>query len=178
MLILSPQTAASLAPLTRDASGVIFVQAQMGVGPAPIKIEATTDPATRLREIDRDSPVITYWVGWFPAESPRPLATAIGEQYNAARIRGDWFSPTNELIGYIQHVAQRPLFELLSQLKQHSHPEGTMNIEELADYLGCSVSTVRRMVEREEIPTLRISRKLRFFPADVVATLQRRGQLR
>lgn len=178
MLILSPQTAASLGPLTRGTSGVIFVQAQIGAGQAPIKIEGTSDPATRLREIDREYPVITYWVGWFPSETPRPLATAIGEQHRAAHLRGDWYTPTLELLAYIQHVAQRPLFELLSQLKQHSHPEGTMTLKELASYLGCSESTIRRMVEREEIPALRIGRQLRFFPADVVANLQRRGQLR
>lgn len=177
MLIISPQTAASLGALTRGRSGVIFVQAEM-TGPSPIKIEGTGDPGTRLREIDREMPVSTYWVGWFPTENPRQVATAIGEQHPTARVRNDWFLPTVDLIGYIQHVAQRPLFELLSQLKQHSHPEGTMDIEEIAKYLGVSVPTIRRMVDREEIPSLRIGRKLRFFAADVVATLKRRGQLR
>jgi excisionase family DNA binding protein len=173
LLVLTPQTTQSLGPLTRKLACVIFVQAKMPVGESPILIEGTRDPAARLREIDRDSPVETYWIGMIPSESPFEHATALGEQFATARTRHDWFAPTVEVLLFVQHVAQRPLLELLAQLRPHSQPEGAITVDELAEYLGISVPTVRRLVKDGKIPVMRAGNQLRFFVADVVASLQR-----
>lgn len=153
---------------------MIFVQAALAGG-SPIKIEATSDPATTLREIDRALPVESYLVGWIPHEAPRRLAGALIEQYKSAHLRGEWFKPTPELMGYIVHVAQPTLTQLLAQLPGHSHPEGAVSIEEMARLADVSVSTLRRRVKEGQIPVLRFGRVLRFLPADVIASIQRGG---
>lgn len=175
MLVLGPQTSQSLRTLTQDAPCVLFVQCHSSSGTGPIKIEGTKDPATRLRAIDNDNAFETYLVGLIFTPSPKQLESALHEQYRAAHLRKDWFAPTVEVIGYITHVAQPPLRELLAQLRPHSQPEGTTSIEEIAKYLGVSVPTVRRMVQRGQIPVMRVGRTLRFLPADVVASLRRGG---
>lgn len=147
----------------------------MGVGMSPIKIEASSDPAATLREIDRNCPVETFLVGWMPNEMPRRLVSALAEQYKSSHIRGDWYAPAVELMNYIQHVAQPPLAQLLATLPGHSHPEGMVSIEEMAQLANVSVSTIRRMVKAGEIPVLRFGRALRFLPADVIASIQRGG---
>ncbi len=176
MLVLTPQTTQSLRPLAKNLACVIFVQAKMPVGASPILIEATRDPAGRLREIDRDSAVETYWIGMVPSEQPFEHATALGEQFASARIRHDWFTPTVEVLTFVQHVAQRPLLDLLARLRVHSQPEGAVTIETVAEYLGVSIPTVRRMVKDAKIPVMRVGSQLRFFIADIVASLQRGSQ--
>lgn len=171
MIVFSAQTAQSLGPHARNRPSVIFVQAQISAA-GPIKIEGTADPAMRLREIDRELPVETLWIGMIPHDGHRNLAKAIGEQHEASRLRHDWFSPTPELIAYIQHVAQQPLIELLEQVRL-SRPDGLLSIDDVAAQLGVSVSTVRRLVKDKHIPVIRVGNQLRFVLTDVLASLQR-----
>lgn len=174
MLVLSPQTASSLGTTARSRGAVIFVQA-LTLGGALIRIDATHDPASTLNEIDRLSPIEISLVGWIPHDNPRVLANAIMEQHKDARARGDWFTATIDLSRYILHVAQPPLAELLANLPAHSHPDGTVSIEEMAQIAGVSVSTLRRQIEKGQIPVLRFGRRMRFLPADVIASVRRGG---
>ena len=55
-----------------------------------------------------------------------------------------------------------------------AQPESLMTVAELAKYLRMTPSTVYRMVEREQIPTLHLGvrrRSLRFRMADITAWL-------
>ncbi len=49
-----------------------------------------------------------------------------------------------------------------------------LSVEELAEYLGISVASVRRMVERRSIRFYRLARHLRFRRSDVEAYLATR----
>ena len=49
-----------------------------------------------------------------------------------------------------------------------------LSVEELAGYLGISVASVRRMVERRSIRFYRLARHLRFRRSDVEAYLATR----
>lgn len=173
MIFLGPHTAGSLAPLTRGLSGVIFVQARPACGPALVRIEGTRDPITRLRAISEDNAVETFLIGLVPTETPAEAEAQLRESFKPSIVRGRWFASSADLMGFIQFNAQPALNQLLGQLRPHSHPHGTTTIEEIAQHLNVSVSTVRRMVKDGQIPYLRAGRQLRFIPADVVASLQK-----
>lgn len=176
MIVLSPHTASTLSPLTVGHSWVMFVQVSPPIGGAgPIKIEGVrgTQIATRLREIAADNAYETYIVGLTPTETPDELAQVIHDQF-APALHHDWFEPTIDLLTFIQHTAQDALQALLAQTRPGGLPDGAVDIETIAEFLGVSVPTVRRLVKNGEIPHLRMGKALRFVPADVVASLERR----
>ena len=177
MIVLSPHTASTLSPLTADQSWVMFVQVSPPVGAAgPIKIEGVrgTQIAPRLREIAADNAYETYIIGLTSTETPGELAQVIHDQFNAALLHHDWFEPTIELLAFVQHTAQEALQNLLAQTRPGGVPEGAVDIETIAEFLGVSVPTVRRAVKAGEIPYLRMGKALRFVAADVLASLERR----
>ena len=57
--------------------------------------------------------------------------------------------------------------------------EGLLTANDVASYLRCSVSTVRRLVVRGEIPHFRVSKLVRFRRGDIDAWLlmHREGEL-
>ncbi len=57
--------------------------------------------------------------------------------------------------------------------------EGLLTANDVAGYLRCSVSTVRRLVVRAEIPHFRVSKLVRFRRSDIDAWLlkHREGEL-
>jgi excisionase family DNA binding protein len=162
-----------LAPLTRGLSGVIFVQARPACGPALVRIEGTRDPVARLRALAEDNAVETFLIGLINTDKPVETEARLRETFKPSVVRGRWFAANADLMGFIQFNAQTALNDLLGQLRPHSHPTGTTTIEEIAQHLNVSVSTVRRMVKDGQIPYLRAGRQLRFIPADVVASLQK-----
>lgn len=182
MIILSPHTADTLSPLAEDQSWVMFVQVMAPVGVNPIKIEGVTGTqiAARLRAIDADNAFETYLVGLLNLgdglsdhKDPTAVADAIGQQFSSARLRHDWFQPTIDLLTFIQAHGQEALQALLSQARSWNVPDGAVDINELAEFLGVSKSTVRRMTARREIPHFRVGKALRYVPAEVLAALQR-----
>lgn len=54
--------------------------------------------------------------------------------------------------------------------------EALMTVAEVSDYLACSVSLVRRLARRSEIPHYRLGRLMRFRRTDVDAWLQARHE--
>lgn len=55
--------------------------------------------------------------------------------------------------------------------------EALMTVAEVSEYLACSVSMVRRLAQRSEIPYYRLGRLLRFRRSDVDAWLQARHEV-
>jgi excisionase family DNA binding protein len=176
MLILSPHTASVLSPLTADQSWVMFVQtANPPTGFGPIKIEGVrgTQIATRLREISAENAFDTYIIGLTPTETPDELANVIHTQFASALLHHDWFEATLDLISFIQHTAQDALESLLAQARPGGVPDGAVDIETIAGFLGVSVPTIRRAVKAREIPFFKMGKAYRFVPADVLASLER-----
>lgn len=167
MLFLGSQTTTSLAPHVRKLSCVLFVQERAS---SMIKIEGTKSPAERLLAISDDNSAETFLIGLIHVDDPSRVESDLGVRF--ARARGRWFHATPELVGFIQNNAQLALHQLLEGLRPHSHPSGTITIEEIAEHLDVSVSTVRRMVKAGKVPYLRAGNQLRFLAADVVASLQ------
>ena len=179
MIFISPHTATTLTPLTADQSWVMFVQVSPPTGGmGPIKIEGVrgTQIAARLREIAADNAYETFIIGLSPTDQPDELANVIQEQHASAHLHHDWFEPTIELVTFIQSTSQQALVELLTQARPGGVPDGAVDIDQIAGFLGVSTKTVRRLVKAGEIPYLRMGKALRFVPADVVASLERRDR--
>lgn len=157
----------------------MFVQARApGNAMGPIKIEGVHGSriASRLRTLAEENAYETFIIGLHPTDAPDELAEAIYEQHAAARLHHDWFEPTIELITFIQLTAQQALTELLASVRPGGMPEGAVDIETIAQLIGVSVPTVRRLVKAGDIPYLRMGKALRFIAADVLASLERRDR--
>ena len=178
MLIVSPSTATALASHAAG-SWVMFVQTNPPTGGAgPIKIEGVqgTQIAGRLTALARDNAFETTLIGLLSTETPDELATAIADQYGGGELHDGWFTPSANLLAFVQHAAQVAIQDLLARTHPGALPVTPVDIDEMARLLSCSVPTVRRMVKAGEIPHLRWGRVLRFVPADVISTLHRRGR--
>ena len=171
MIYLSPVTTASLATVTKHLECVLFVQARPPIGEALIKIDPTKEPSTRLRALQEDNAHETFLVGLMPTANATEVASALAEQYKAQHVRGSWYHPSGALLAFVNNAAQKPLKSLLGKLRQHSLPDGTLTIDELAKYLRIPTRTLRRFVSLGAIPYLRVGKYLRFVPDDVRATL-------
>lgn len=174
MLIVSPSTAAALAPHA-EGSWVMFVQVVPPTGAGAIKLEAVKGNAiaARLKALAADNPFEVMLIGLTAAPNPPELVAQITTQFDATHLHDGWFDTTPALLGVVQAIGQHALQELLGR----THPGGLthtpVDIEEMAQVLGVSVPTVRRMVRAGSIPYLRWGRMLRFVPADVLASLRR-----
>ncbi len=178
VLVVSPSTASALAPHAAEKSWVMFVQVNPPFGgPGPIKIEAVkgTQIASRLRAISSDNAYETMLIGLIESTTP-DYGDAVAAQYAGALLHDGWYEATADLIAFIQHAAQEPINRLLAQAHPGGLSEAPVDIKDMAKILGVSEPTIRRMVKSNEIPYLRWGRMLRFVPADVVATLQRRSR--
>lgn len=170
MLFLGPNTFNSLAPQVRGTSCVLFVQARCD---GNVRIEGTKQPSDRLKALAENNSSETHLIGLLrDVVDPALVEADLHARFAASRVRGRWFQPSVELLTFIQTDGQAALHELLGGMRPHSHPEGTITVEELAAHLNVSVATVRRMVKAGTVPYLRTGRQLRFLAADVVASLQ------
>jgi len=169
MLFLGPSTVNSLTPRVRGTSCVLFVQAKCD---GTVLIEGTKNPPERLRALADNNSGETFLVGLVRVEDPAKVEGELHARFASALARGRWFHPAPELVSFIQAQGQSALHELLGDLRPHSHPEGTITVEEMATHLNVSVPTVRRMVKAGRVPYLRVGNQLRFLAADVVASLQ------
>ena len=157
----------------------MFVQVSSPYGPGPIKIEVVdgTKLASRLRALAADNAFEAMMIGLIATNAPTDDARVIEQSFEAAHLHDGWFEPVPGLLALIQQRGQEALQTLLAR----THPgalegDGAVDINEMARILGVSVKTVRRMIDANEIPYLRWGRVLRFVPADVIASLQRRGR--
>lgn len=177
MIILSPNTATTLAPLASHQAWVMLIQVSPPVGAGPVKIEAVdgTQIVGRLKTISSENAYETFVIGLVPTDDAAALEGALHAQFTAAHLHHDWFLPIPELLAYAQSDGQEALEELLAQTKPGGLPDHAVDVTTMAGLLGVSVPTVRRLVKAGEIPHLRMGKALRFIPADVIASLEQRG---
>lgn len=171
MIALTSQTAAAVALHAADGSWVMFMQA-LQIGVMPIRIEGIhgADLLARLSTLTDDNFAEIQLVGIIPSDAPERDALAIANEFAPYQIRGWWFEPKPPLLSYIEEQS------VLSQLLMQTHPGGLsdapVGIEDIADVIGVSVPTVRRMIKANEIPYLKFGRIYRFVPNDVLASLR------
>lgn len=155
----------------------MFVQVTApGAGAGPILIEGVhgTEIARRLSQLARDNAYEAMLIGLIETITPDEHEQQIHAQYESAHLHHHWFSPTSDLITFVQSVGQHAIQALLAQTFPGSLSQAPVDIDEMAKILGVSVPTIRRMIKAEEIPYLKFGRVYRFVPADVIASIQRR----
>ena len=118
---------------------IYFIQAGDG---GPIKIGFSADPEKRLVKVQSDNAAECQLLGILPGGEAEELA--LHAILAAARIRGEWFAATPEVLAEVpaRVVAPDPDFVSLPQfLAQRG------NLTALSRALGVSHSTVLRWVE-------------------------------
>lgn len=154
----------------------MFLQATPPIGAGPIKIEGIAGDviSKRINQLSADNAFELMLIGLIETQTPLELAGAIAETHAASHLHDGWFAPSADLIAYVQHAAQGAIETLLASAHPGWLSDQPVDVKTMADILGVSVKTVRRMVDANEIPSMRWGNNLRFVPADVIATLNRR----
>jgi hypothetical protein len=94
-----------LAPVpTARVRNVYFIQP---VGGGLIKIGIAADVAARLALLQTGCPIELRVIGVIPG-AKATTETALHHHFAAARVRGEWFEPTPELLAYIAEHAEVP----------------------------------------------------------------------
>ncbi len=139
----------------------------------PIKIEGTRGAkiGERLLSISVENPYPSYLIGLIEAPSPHQQAHAIALQFAASHMHDGWFEPTSTLLQFVQQYGQPALAELLAQTRPGAIDGQIVDLDEIARMLNVSPRTVRRLVEADGIPHLRVGKQLRFVVADVLAAV-------
>lgn len=161
----------SISPLLTGRSWVLFSRIQPPTGTL-IKIDATRSLATRVKELDEDSPYEIGVIGVVETADPLEAAKAIQKEHRADRVKGDWFQPTAKLLNFIEAMGQRDLRILVEHMGPA--PAGTITVEELARHLRVSVPTIYRYVQAGKLPHFRIAggRQIRFVLSEVLPFVQ------
>jgi excisionase family DNA binding protein len=176
VLIVGPNTSQALAPHAAERSWVMFVQISPPVGAVgPIKIEGVRGAriGERLTSISVENPYPAYLIGLIESAVPHEQAHAIAAQFAQHHLHDGWFTPVPALLQAIQQGAQRALSELLAITRPGAVDGQIVDTNAIAQILGVSVPTVRRLVDADAIPHLRVGKQLRFVVADVLAAMQR-----
>jgi excisionase family DNA binding protein len=173
VIIIGPNTSQAIAPHARERSWVMFVQIAPPQGLGPIKIEGIRGPkiGARLVEISENNPWPAYLVGLVEASIPHQQAQAIGEQFIEYHLHDGWFHPAPALQQFVSDVGQSALSELLAQTRPGAVDGQIVDIDGIAQILNVSVRTVRRLVENDSIPHMRVGKQFRFVVADVLAAV-------
>lgn len=182
MLIAHHSTVAAIAPHAADRAWIVFLQTALPAGvPSPIRIVGLKRGAEISRELNRISELNAYEVqiiGLIPSTDPDLHVRAIAEQYASDHLHDGWYRPSADLIAFIAHHAKKGVQDLLDQVHPGAISEHVVDLRALAQLLNCSEVTIRRMIDRGEIPFMRAGRNYRFQPAEVIAALQRQGIVR
>jgi len=175
VIIVGPNTSQALSPHAAERSWVMFVQIAPPTGAAgPVKIEGVRGAkiGDRLLTISAENPYPSYLIGLIESASPHQQAHAIASQFAEHHMHDGWFEPAPTLLRFVQSYGQRALGELLAQTRPGAVDGQIVDIEEIARILNVSVRTVRRLVEADGIPHMRVGKQLRFVVADVLAAMQ------
>ena len=154
----------------------MFLQATPPIGQGPILIEGIYGDliSKRINQLAADNAFELMLIGLVETTTPIEIANAIAEAHAASHLHDGWFAPSADLLAYVQHVGQTALEGLLASAHPGWLGDEPVDIKAMADILGVSVQTVRRMCKAGEIPFMRWGSNFRFVPADVIATLNRR----
>lgn len=174
VLVIGPNTSQAIAPHAAERSWVMFVQIAPPMGGGPIKIEGVRGAkiGERLVSISVENPYPSYLIGLLEAPTPHQQAHAIAAQFAAHHMHDGWFEPAPALMQLVQEYGQSALGQLLAQTRPGAVDGQVVDIESLAAILNVSVRTVRRLVENDGIPHMRVGKQLRFVVADVLAAMQ------
>lgn len=85
--------------LDRGIKVVYFIRCDPGNGTGPIKIGWTASIETRMRTLQRSNPYPLTLLGVVPGDAS--LEHQIHEAFASARIQGEWFRSTPELLAFI-----------------------------------------------------------------------------
>lgn len=97
----------------RTRNGVIYFLQVEGGG--PIKIGFTcANPADRAKALQRSSPYLLTWIGYFPAAST--IEAELHKLFASDRIRSEWFHPTQRIYDFI--AAKCPNFSAAAAVEQ------------------------------------------------------------
>lgn len=145
---------------------VYFAQEPGGL----VKIGASRDPCRRVKEIVKESGRGITLLGVLP----RGGITGEREthqRFASARVpdtdlpTSEWFRPTAPLMSFIEAEAEeyeppktRPIRTWLERFIDIGH-EPYVGPEEAAEFLECSVETVRRKAKADQLPHIRPGRK-------------------
>ena len=178
MLSVSPSTVDAITPHANGAF-VMFVQVTAPKSPpGPIWIEGVRGHrlGTVLGELARLKAYDPMLIGLLETTlPPEQHAQAVRAHFDGDRLHDNWFEPTPGLLAAIQQDAQAALRTLIAQTHPGAHSQHPVGIDEIAAMLNVSVKTVRRLIEKQQIPYLRAGNgPYRFIPADVFASMQRR----
>ena len=176
MLIASSPFTTALAPHAANRSWIVFLQCAIDTGVGPVKIEGMRGATigARLRQLCADNPYELIIIGLIATDTPNEHAVIVANQFASTHLHDGWFSPSTDLLTYIQRNASAPLQELIAQVQHGAISEHVVDIDDMAKILGVSARTVRRMVKTEEIPFLRFGQNLRFEPRNVLMALRQR----
>lgn len=144
-----------------------------GVGPVLIQGVRGARIGDKLNEISTNNPWPAYLIGLIESPSPHEQAHAIAAQFAANHLHDGWFEATSPLLQLIQQHAQAALSTLLAVTRPGAVDGQIVDTNGIAQILGVSVQTVRRLVDADAIPHLRVGKQLRFVVADVLAAMQR-----
>ena len=70
----------------------------------PIKIGTAADPAARLRALQTGSDEPLRLLG--SMDGGRPMEASLHRRFGRARLSGEWFSPSTDLLGFIAEVSR------------------------------------------------------------------------
>ena len=176
MIVAGPQTSNAIAPYAKERSWVMFVQVMPPAGIGPILIEGIRGAkiGERLNQISIDNPFPSYLIGLVESQIPHEYAHAIAAQFADQHMHDGWFEPVPALLQLVQHLGQRTLADLIAQTRPGAVDDQIVDIESIAQVLGVSVRTVRRLVAADGIPHMRVGTQLRFSVADVLAAMNMR----
>ena len=154
----------------------MFLQATPPIGAGPIKIEGLRGAliSTRINQLSADNAFELMLIGLVETTTPTEHAAAIAEQFASSHMHDGWYAPSADLLAFVQHVGQGAIQSLLASAHPGWLSDQPVDIKAMADILGVSVQTLRRMCKANEIPFMRWGNTYRFTPADVIATLNRR----
>jgi excisionase family DNA binding protein len=80
-----------------------------------------------------------------------------------------------ELLDLIERVGQSAISELLAVTRPGGIAgDQVTDVEGIAKMLNVSVKTIRRLVDADAIPHMRVGKQLRFSVTDVIASFNRR----
>lgn len=155
----------------------MFVQiAAPPAGAGPIWISGVRGAriGEELLAISVRNPFPAYLIGLVtvePPTQPHQMAHAIQEQFAASHMHDGWFEPAPLLMQLVREHGQSALSELLAQTRPGAVDGQIVDIDAIAELLNVSTRTVQRLVERDQIPHMRVGKQYRFVVADVIAAM-------
>jgi excisionase family DNA binding protein len=159
--------------------GVYFFQIE---GNGPINIGATQDLEKQFVSLQRANPYSLVVVGFVAFNEPQAAAQhdhGLRERFAQHHIHSDWYRPVSEIVEYAYSTRQIPVAPTKYRaVMTHEAEPKLLTPQQLAEKLGVSVPTIRRLIQQDVIPYLKAGAQIRFDLNAVLkamAATKRRG---